>query len=269
MEEADGNNDLLLNNNRGDAGDPYPGSTSNTLLDNGSTPNSLSNNQLATNVAVSSISASGDPMTATMRGGWLAPSVVSVTPDTVDTCTDTLQVTEILGTRFNYGATFYLSNGATIIYAMSAEWIGHEKLTGMIDIDGAAPGTYDLVVENPDGQTAVLSDQFVITAGEITDADNPSVPERFALGQNYPNPFNPVTTIPFEIAKRQQVTLRVYDVSGKLVRTLVDNVLSPDSYSVRWNGRNDLGADVISGVYFYRLDAGGDFSAVRKLILLR
>ncbi|MFO7915432.1 MAG: M6 family metalloprotease domain-containing protein [Candidatus Krumholzibacteriales bacterium] len=270
MEEADGLNDLLLGNNRGDGGDPFPGTSSNTLFDNGSAPNSLSNNQLATNVAVSSISASGDPMTATMRGGWLAPSLVSVTPDTADVSeADTVDIAAILGTRLNYGATFYLTNGTDPdIPALGAEWVGHEKMTGTIDISGANPGLYDVVVENPDGQTAVLPDGFEIT-GSITDAGDPGLPERFALGQNYPNPFNPSTIIPFEISERQPVTLRVYDVNGKLIRTLVDNVLSPDAYRVQWNGKNDRGMDVISGVYFYRVQAGKNFSAVRKLILLR
>ena len=78
--EADGLGQLASNTNRGDGGDCYPGTSSNTLFDNASTPNSLSYNGNATNVSVSSISASGDPMTATMSGGWFPPTLASMTP---------------------------------------------------------------------------------------------------------------------------------------------------------------------------------------------
>jgi hypothetical protein len=104
------------------------------------------------------------------------------------------------------------------------------------------------------------------TATGVTDLPTPTA---FALGQNVPNPFNPTTTIHYEVpAGGGVVTLRVYDVSGRLVRTLVDGFEESGVKSVVWNGRDDRGHGVSSGVYFYRMDAPG-FSQTRKMLLLQ
>jgi hypothetical protein len=90
-----------------------------------------------------------------------------------------------------------------------------------------------------------------------------------SLGQNYPNPFNPTTTIEYSIAKPGHVTLRVYNVAGQLVRTLVDEVQAPDRVRpVTWDGRNSAGQSVSSGVYFYKLTTAG-FTKTRKMVLLK
>jgi hypothetical protein len=104
---------------------------------------------------------------------------------------------------------------------------------------------------------------FVITA-----ADNVS-PRTNALSQNYPNPFNPVTTIEYSIARPGAVSLRIYNVAGQLVRTLVDEVQSPDTVApVLWKGHNNAGNPVSSGVYFYRL-VTPDFTQTRKMVMLK
>jgi hypothetical protein len=91
----------------------------------------------------------------------------------------------------------------------------------------------------------------------------------YALSQNYPNPFNPTTTIHYSIAERGQVSLKIYDVSGQLVRTLVDEVQSPGAVeSVRWNGLNNDGQAVSSGVYFYKL-VTKDYAQTKKMVLLK
>ncbi len=96
------------------------------------------------------------------------------------------------------------------------------------------------------------------------------IPEKYSLGQNYPNPFNPITSIKFNVARmdsdlrrNDRVTLKVFDLLGKEVKTLVNEVLQPGTYSVRFDA-----GDLPSGVYFYRLTAG-DFSETKKLILLK
>ena len=91
---------------------------------------------------------------------------------------------------------------------------------------------------------------------------------QFALSPNYPNPFNPTTVIPFELAERVHTRIRIYDLRGHLVRTLVDDVLDARVHEATWDGRNDAGAAVSSGVYFYKLIAGS-FQDVRKLTLLK
>ena len=89
------------------------------------------------------------------------------------------------------------------------------------------------------------------------------IPERFALAQNYPNPFNPSTTIEFVLPRASHVSIKVYDVLGLEVVTLVDQHLPPGHYKTTWDAAN-----VASGVYLYRIQAG-DFVETKKLILLR
>jgi len=91
----------------------------------------------------------------------------------------------------------------------------------------------------------------------------PTTPAEFALGQNYPNPFNPATEIRFTIADSRFTTLRVYDMIGKEVAELVNGEMKAGNYSVEWNGAN-----VASGVYFYRLQAG-NFIETRRMNLIR
>jgi len=90
------------------------------------------------------------------------------------------------------------------------------------------------------------------------------------LAQNYPNPFNPSTTIQFDFARRGKVGLRVYNVAGQLVRTLFDAEMTPKygGHSVTWDGTNDAGETVSSGVYFYRLRTSA-FSMTKKMVLLK
>lgn len=99
------------------------------------------------------------------------------------------------------------------------------------------------------------------------------LPTRFSLDQNYPNPFNPQTHISYALPTRSRVTLKIYNIRGQLVRTLKNETLSPGRYSVIWDGKNDWGNRVSSGVYFYRLAANGSngetFIQTKKLILLK
>ena len=96
----------------------------------------------------------------------------------------------------------------------------------------------------------------------------PLVPVAFGLEQNYPNPFNPETTIRYQIGKRSPVRLDIYNLVGQRVRTLVRATLEAGFHSVRWDGRNDEGVSVASGVYLYRLHAG-DITATRTMLLIR
>jgi hypothetical protein len=90
-----------------------------------------------------------------------------------------------------------------------------------------------------------------------------TAPKNFSLSQNYPNPFNPGTTIEFALPKSTRATLRVFDLLGREVATLVDENLAVGVHRMEWNA-----GGVSSGVYLYRLHAG-DFVQTRKLLLLR
>jgi hypothetical protein len=102
-----------------------------------------------------------------------------------------------------------------------------------------------------------------------TGAGDHSAPSSFALYQNAPNPFNPETAIRYDVpAPGGKVTLKVFDVSGRLVRTLVDGTQTAGRHTARWNGKNDEGQGVASGIYFCRMTAPG-FTERRKLVLMR
>jgi outer membrane protease len=96
-------------------------------------------------------------------------------------------------------------------------------------------------------------------------------PERFTLDQNYPNPFNSSTTIRYSVKASYpvQVRLKVFNIFGQEVRSLVDNVRSTGSYFVTWNGRSSRGEEVASGIYIYRLTVGAGSTSERKMVLLR
>lgn len=101
--------------------------------------------------------------------------------------------------------------------------------------------------------------------------DEATVPSAWVLGQNYPNPFNPVTRIEYWVpggSARSAVSLVVYDVRGARVRTLVQGTKASGRYAVDWDGRNDNGTPVSSGVYFYRMTSGG-FADTRRMVLLK
>jgi hypothetical protein len=83
---------------------------------------------------------------------------------------------------------------------------------------------------------------------------------------NWPNPFKPSTSIPFELSESGHASLRIYDIGGRLVRTLVDDQLAGESYSVEWDGRDDRGRHLPSGAYFYSLRAG-ERTLARKLVI--
>ena len=99
------------------------------------------------------------------------------------------------------------------------------------------------------------------------------IPEETALLANYPNPFNPETWIPYQLAESAEVTLTIYDINGEMVRRLAlghqtAGIYHSRSRAVYWDGRNQLGESVVSGLYFYTL-AAGEFTATRRMLILK
>jgi hypothetical protein len=90
----------------------------------------------------------------------------------------------------------------------------------------------------------------------------------FQLEQNYPNPFNPVTNIRFVIPAKNFVNLTIYDVAGRVVKRLISKEMAANSYKVAWDGTNNRGQNVASGVYFYKLVAGPHV-ATKRMVLIR
>jgi len=110
----------------------------------------------------------------------------------------------------------------------------------------------------------------VIKMGPFSDGKSrlQSIPKSFSLYQNSPNPFNPQTSISYDIpeGESQNVVLRIYNLRGKLLSTIVDEINKPGRYTVYWNGRDDRGGEAGTGIYFYVIHAG-PYKSVRKMVL--
>jgi len=122
------------------------------------------------------------------------------------------------------------------------------------------------VIENKKSQN-----HFKLIASEDENFEPDILPTKFALSQNYPNPFNPTTTIKMSVpffANGENVKLDVFDVLGRKVKNLLNKAVKSGELEVTWRGKNSLGKQVASGIYFYRVSAG-DFIASKKMILIR
>ncbi len=130
-------------------------------------------------------------------------------------------------------------------------------------------GTYEITfyVEDICGVMDSTKLMFDIITGITTD-QTAGIPDAYFLTQNYPNPFNPTTQIQFGLSKSSYVTLEVFNVLGQKIKTLADGQMSPNSYIVEWNGTNDNGAKVASGIYMYKLITD-DYTETKKMMMLK
>ncbi len=128
------------------------------------------------------------------------------------------------------------------------------------DLSGAS---FSGSVANVGTSTAYSVIAFVGTSSVTAVSDAGRTPQSFALGQNYPNPFNPSTTISYSLPGMMRAHLEVFNVLGQKVATLVDGIEQPGLHGVRFDGAN-----LPSGLYFYRLEAG-NFTQTRRLVLLK
>ena len=120
--------------------------------------------------------------------------------------------------------------------------------------------------------TAVWGGPIIISGTAVEEVIPGALPTSFQLKQNYPNPFNPSTVILFDLPIRSKVTLKVFNLLGQEVSTLIDKELAANSYEIEWDGRSDSGTPVASGIYFYKLIAeAGDnkFVETKKMMLLK
>jgi len=144
------------------------------------------------------------------------------------------------------------------------------QLTGLFDLDSAAVDIkIHLRDRNGNSSDWVLSPAFSI--GDFSANDDPSetpLPLEFTLHANYPNPFNPTTTIRYDLPQRTRVTLRIYNILGQSVKTLVDAIEDGGWKAVSWDGTNQHGNPVASGVYIYSLETPS-FHRALKLLLIR
>ncbi|MDP3024650.1 MAG: T9SS type A sorting domain-containing protein [candidate division Zixibacteria bacterium] len=126
---------------------------------------------------------------------------------------------------------------------------------------------------DPDSTIADIGAFYYPHTPTFVKDDDHNTPKRFELSQNYPNPFNPTTKIQFRVGSLEfgdpvHTTLKVYNILGQLVRTLVDEEKVPGNYEINWDGKDDSGKEVGSGIYFYQLKTK-EYTETKKMVLLR
>ncbi|MCG3157227.1 MAG: hypothetical protein DKINENOH_03859 [bacterium] len=168
----------------------------------------------------------------------------------------------------------------TIVYSEDSCLFKPQKIVGISDTSFALINTltentryYWSVIAHDLGRlTTASTDTFsFFVRSIITSVDNfldEMLPTKFALSQNYPNPFNPQTTIKYQLPKASHVILKIFNILGQKMVTLIDEKKAAGYYSVKWDGTDQLGIQVPSGIYLYQLKAG-DFEDVRKLTLVK
>lgn len=137
----------------------------------------------------------------------------------------------------------------------------------LIDVDG--DGTYEILFKGRQlsGDDVKWHLYSYTGGGAGVSGQNNYVPTP-QLFQNYPNPFNPQTTIKYSVPEGSDVSLRIYNVNGQLVRTLIQGRQNAGEYQVQWNSRDQQGRTVASGMYFYTIEAG-NFTSTKKMITIK
>ena len=137
---------------------------------------------------------------------------------------------------------------------------------GLANLPGTSmdPELLNVVCGYPDEDSPVIVETNALSLDQ-----NLAIPTQFALHQNYPNPFNPSTQISFDVPEGSElVRLNIYNILGKKVSTLINNVVNPGRHKVEWNAKDNEGNPVASGIYFYELSSSS-FTARKKMLLIR
>lgn len=192
------------------------------------------------------LDATGATTSGTISSSWGVPTVNTSIDD---------EITVVI-----YG-TSAISGSGVLIYLI-------------FDIPGSPGDSTNLAFDSflfNEGNPSVSTSggQFKIKkTTDVTVQKYPTISQHFSVSQNYPNPFNPETTIEYQIPKSAQVTIKIYNLMGQEIATLVNEDKFIGYFKIIWNGKDLYGHQVTSGVYIYQMRAG-DFVARRKLILLR
>ncbi|MYC72415.1 MAG: T9SS type A sorting domain-containing protein [Gemmatimonadetes bacterium] len=208
-------------------------------------PSTLSENDDLTTVTI----------TATLDGKALAAdATVRLAIDNESTATRDLDYAALFTPRIEIPAgsitgtvNFYVDPRADNLEE------GDEIIRLIGTIDGLEGDAVEIAISDPGAAKAVVQTR----------------PEAFSLADNFPNPFNPATTIQYALPQAADVELTVYNIMGQPVRTLVAEYQSAGRYAMEWDATDDSGHSLSSGMYLYRLQVGGEFREVKKMLLLR
>ena len=183
---------------------------------------------------------------------------------------------ELIATGGQFGVS------ETVEFTILDDWITMNPLSGTVSPEGSAsilltlnaeeidPGNYTAGISinsnDPDQGTVIIP--LSLTVNGMSSENEALLPQEFALHQNYPNPFNPVTRIRYDLPENSMVNITVYDMLGREVNTLVNQVQDAGFKSIIWDATNDYGKSVSAGIYLYQIQAG-DFMRTEKMVLLK
>lgn len=192
-----------------------------------------------------------------------------------DALTDTIKLTFPSGVE-NYSDAVLPTADGSMLFTVTPDTFA-SKTGGNVNGAGILyNGTYKVVylpfilatLNQNDRQTIMKSALDFFGAPSVVSKENTTSPYTYTLHQNYPNPFNPTTNISYSVAKAGQVNVAVFNVIGEKIAELVNGYKTAGSYGVTWNGKDNAGQNVASGVYFYRIKAG-NFTMTKKMVLMR
>ncbi len=301
LEQADGLWDLERAWNYGDDGDPYPGYWNNTTFDFSSAPSSQSYSGQVTRVAVANISVSDSVMVADFR--LLQP----VAPPTIRAINDfpgdqgrVVTIEWLPSANENGAEPPVLSYGIWLLDVADTSTAGWESIyledgwwfkVGVVNSLGDTLYTFTAPTFVDSNETGLNLSYFRISAHAkdslltsfsapasgysvdnsaiaATEAPGTALPGTYALHPNYPNPFNPTTTLRFDLPRLTRVSIIVYDLRGREVVHLVDELMEPGYHQVVWNGRDRSRRDMPTGIYIARL-VTPEFTKSIKMVLLK
>lgn len=162
------------------------------------------------------------------------------------------------------------TNPTTIGYT-NIDYANHYVVLVVDGVDyNTAPANGDGEVSHYYEGTWETSHTFAWRQGEPTGIDkNTNLPTFYVLSANYPNPFNPQTTISYQLPVKAYTTLKIYNSLGQEIRTLINENKSAGNHSVVWDGRDNTGQQVSTGIYFYHINIGEDFNETKKMLIIK
>ena len=148
------------------------------------------------------------------------------------------------------------------------EYSSEHILPGIISVTASKEGFYDVLIENIEILAGEITFKTIfLTPKNVFTPEDVVIPSITNLNANYPNPFNPSTSISFDIATESIVFIEIFNIKGQKVKTLVNEFFNPGSYVIEWNGNDDSGREVSSGIYFYQIRASDQIFTRRMVIL--
>jgi len=167
------------------------------------------------------------------------------------------------------GEDFYVAvkfTNSSFIYPIAAD-AQTPTVTGTTYISGNGASWYDLGINGTPSDVGIRA-RATLTLAQSLDDKEITLPNAFELSQNYPNPFNSSTKIKYSVPRLSRVTIDIYNLLGRKVKSLINEMKSAGSYTANWDGTDMNGRPTSTGVYYYRISTG-DLSATKKLVLLK